>query len=143
MTLREKLVAPLNALVLLGCAFFAGSDTLGIAFAMGESPGGGQVDLAAGTLLIGTLAGGVGLIIAALGSWTRRPSVSVIALVSVLVVLPEAVLYSWQNTQASVTNTKLGMHYSLWAWTSDILPSVLCLGAGALSWIRLRKSRQV
>jgi hypothetical protein len=86
MNLKGKIVSLIYALVLLGCAFFAGFDTFGFAFAIGD--GGGQVSLAAGTLLIGTLAGGVGLVIAALGSWTRSQGISLVALVSVFLVLP-------------------------------------------------------
>ena len=125
------------ALLLLGCAFFAGFDTFAFAFAIGD--GGGQVSLAAGTLLIGTLAGGVGLVIAALGSWTRWRGISLIALVSVLVVLPAAVLYGWQSVHAIWINTQLGMQYGLWAWASAILPPFLGLVAAGLSWIRFRR----
>src|SRR4051794_18216845 len=88
MDLKGRIVSLIYALVLLGCALFAGFDTWAFAFAIGD--GGGQVGLAAGTLLIATLAGGVGLVIAALGSWTRWPGISIIALVSVFVVLPAA-----------------------------------------------------
>ena len=87
----------------------------------------------------GTLAGGVGLVIAALGSWTRSRGISRIALVSVLVVLPAAMLYGWQSVHAFWINTQLGMHYGLWAWASAILPPFLCLVAAGLSWIRFRR----
>ena len=135
MNLKRKVVSLIYAVVLLGCALFAGFDTWAFAFAIGD--GGGQVSLAAGTLLIGTLAGGVGLVIAALGSWTRWPGVSLIALVSVLVVLPAAVLYGWQSVLAFWMNT--GMHYGLWAWASAILPPFLGLVAARLSWVRFRR----
>jgi hypothetical protein len=137
LTLKGKAVSLVYALVLLGCAFFAGFDTLGFAFAIGD--GGGQVSLAAETLLIGTLAGGVGLVIAALGSWTRRPGMSLIAFVSVLIVLPSAVLYGWQSVRAFWINTQLGMHFGLWAWASAILPPFLGLVAAGLSWVRFRR----
>ena len=137
MNLKAKFVSLIYTLVLLACAFFAGFDTFGFAFAIGD--GGGQVGLAAGTLLIGTLAGGVGLVIAALGSWTRSRGISLIALVSVLVVLPAAVLYSWQGVHAFWMNTQLGMHYGLWDWASTILPPFLGLVAAGLSWIRFRR----
>jgi len=125
------------ALVLLGCAFFAGFDTFAFAFAIGD--GGGQVSLAAGTLLIGTLAGGVGLVIAVFGSWTRSPRISLLALVSILIVLPAALLYGWQGVHAFRINTQLGMHYGLWAWALAILPPFLGLMAAGLSWVRFRK----
>ena len=99
----------------------------------------GESKIATGTLLIGTLAGGVGLVIAALGSWTRSRGISRIALVSVLVVLPAAVLYGWQSVHAFSINTQLGMHYGLWAWASAILRPFLCLVAAGLSWIRFRR----
>jgi hypothetical protein len=137
MNLKGKIVSLIYALVLLGCALFAGFDTFAFAFAIGD--GGGQVSLAAGTLLIGTLTGGVGLVIAALGSWTRSRGISLIALVSVLVVLPAAVLYGWQGVHAFWINTQLGMHYGLWAWASAILPPFLGLVAAGLSWIRFQR----
>ena len=136
MNLKGKLVSLIFALVLLGCAFFAGFDTFGFAFGIGD--GGGQVSLAAGTFLIGTLAGGVGLVIAALGSWTRWRGANVIALVSILIVLPAAVLYGWQGVRAYWIDTQLGMHFGLWAWSSAILPPFLGVVAGGLSWVRLR-----
>jgi len=137
MNLKGKIVSLIYALVLLGCALFAGYDTFAFAFGIGD--GEGQVSIAAGTLLIGTLAGGVGLVIAALGSWTRSRGISRIALVSVLVVLPAAVLYGLQSVHAFWINTQLGMHYGLWAWASAILPPFLCLVAAGLSWIRFRR----
>ena len=137
MNLKGKVASLVYALVHLGCAFFAGFDTFAFAFAIGD--GGGQVSLAAGTLLIGTLVGGVGLVIAALGSWTRRQGISLIALISVLIVLPAASLYGWQSVNAFWINTKLGLHYGFWAWTSAILPPFLCLVAARLSWVRFRQ----
>jgi hypothetical protein len=118
MNLEGKIVSLVDALLLLGCAFFAAFDTFAFAFGIGD--GGGQVSLTAGTLLIGTLAGGVGLVIAALGSWIRRPGISLIALVSVLIALPAAVLYGWASIRAFWINTKQGMHYGSWAWASAI-----------------------
>jgi hypothetical protein len=137
MNLKGNIVSVIYALVLLGCAFFAGFDTFAFAFGIGD--GGGQIGLVAGTLLIGTLAGGVGLVIAALGSWTRWPGISLIAMVSVLIVLPAAVLYGWQGVHAFWINTQLGMHFGLWAWASAILPPFLGLVAAGLSWIRFRR----
>jgi hypothetical protein len=61
MNLKGKVASLVYALVLLGCAFFAGFDAFAFAFAIGD--GGGQVSLTAGTLLIGKLAGGVGLVL--------------------------------------------------------------------------------
>jgi len=116
---------------------FAGFDTFGFAFGIGD--GGGQVSLATGTFLISTLAGGVGLVIAALGSWTRWQGATVIALVSVIIVLPAAVLYACQNGHAFWMNTQLGMHFGLWAWPSAILPPFLDVVAAGLSWVRLRR----
>jgi hypothetical protein len=137
MNLKGEIVPLIYPLVLLGCAFFAGFDTFAFAFAIGD--GGGQASPAVGALLIGTLAGGVGLVIAALGSWTRWPGISLIAMVSVLIVLPAAVLYGWHGVHAFWINTLLGMHYSLWAWTSAILPPFLGLVAAGLSWVRFQR----
>src|SRR5271168_3790004 len=53
---RGKVVSPVYALMLLGIAFFAGLDTFSFAFAIADS--GEPTGLAAGTFLIGTLAGG-------------------------------------------------------------------------------------
>jgi hypothetical protein len=135
MNLKGKRASLIYALLLLGCAFFAGFDTFGFAFAIGD--GGGQISVAAGTFLIGTLVGGVGLIIAALLSWTRWPGTNVIALVSVLIVLPAAVLYGWQGVRGNWLNTQLGMHFGLWNWSAAILPPFLGVVAAALSWVRL------
>ncbi len=132
-----KLFSLVYALVLLGCAFFAGFDTFAFAFGIGD--GGGQVSLAAATLLIGTLAGGVGLVIAALGFWTRWPSINLIALVSALIVMPAAVLYGWQDVYAMLIDTRLGMHFGAWRWISATLPPFLGLLAAGLSWVRFRK----
>jgi hypothetical protein len=88
---------------------FAGFDTFAFAFAIGDS--GGQVDVAAGALLIGTLMGGAGLAIAFLRSWTRWRVVSLVALVCALLVLPAAVLYARQSANAFWVNTHPGMHY--------------------------------
>jgi hypothetical protein len=137
MNLEGKIISLVYAVLLIGCAFFAAFDTFAFAFAIGD--GGGHVSLAAGTLLIGTLAGGVGLVIAALGSWIRRPGISLIALVSALMVLPAAVLYGWQSFRAFWINTKHGMHYGCGAWASAILPPFLGLAAAGLSWARFRR----
>ena len=136
MNLKGTLASLIYALVLLGCAFFAGFDTFGFAFGIGD--GGGQISVAAGTFLIGTLVGGVGLIIAALLSWTRWPGTNVIALVSVLIVLPAAMLYGWQGVRANWLNTPLGMHFGLWNWSAAILPPFLGVVAAGLSWGRFR-----
>ena len=141
MNLKGEIVPLIYPLVLLGCAFFAGFDTFAFAFAIGD--GGGQASPAVGALLIGTLAGGVGLVIAALGSWTRWSGISLIAMVSVLIVLPAAVLYGWQAVHAFWINTKLGStstySYGLWDWASAILPPLLGLLAAGLSWVRFRR----
>jgi len=134
---RGKVVSPVYALMLLGIAFFAGLDTFSFAFAIADS--GEPTGLAAGTFLIGTLAGGVGLVIAAFGAWSRWRGMSLIALVSILVVLPAAVLYGWQSVSTYWINTQHGMHFDLWSWASAILPPFLCLLAAALSWVRFRR----
>ena len=133
---KGKLVSLVFVLVLLGCAFSAGFDTFAFAFGIGD--GGGRVGVVAGTFLIGTMAGGVGLIIAALLSWTRWRGTNLIALVSVLIVLPAAVLMGWNGGRAYWLNTQIGMHFSFWSWSSVILPPFLCVAAAGLSWVRFR-----
>jgi hypothetical protein len=64
---------------------------------------------------------------------------SLIALVSVLIVLPWAVLYGCHGVRAFWLNTQLGMHYGLWLWASAILPPFLGLVAAELSWVRFRR----
>ena len=127
------------SLVLFACAAFAAFDTFAFAFGIGD--GGGQASLLAKTFLIGTLAGGVGLVIAALASWTRSPGISIFAIVCILVVLPAAVMFGWQSVRAFSNNTQHGYHYGWGAWASAILPPFLTLLAVALSWIRLRSLR--
>jgi hypothetical protein len=127
MTVNDNISSLVFALLLLACACFAGFDTFAFAFGIGD--GGGQVGLTTGTLLIATLAGGVGLIIAAIGSWSRRPGISLLALISAFIVLPAAVLYGWGSVHVFWHNTKVGLHYSIWAWASAILPPFLCLVA--------------
>jgi hypothetical protein len=137
MPLKGKVISLAYALVLLACAFFAKRNTFAIGFAMGD--GEAQAGLAGGAFLIGTLAGGAGLVIAALGAWTRRPGMSLLAVISVLIVLPSAVLYCWLAVPAYWINTQRGMHYGLWAWASAILPPFLGLVAAGLSWVRFRR----
>ena len=137
MNSTSKVASLFYALVLVGCAYFAWFDTFAFAFAIGE--GGGQASFAIGALLIGTLAGGAGLAITSLGSWTRWRAVSLIGLVSALLVLPSAVLYGWLTAKAFWMNTHLGMHFGPWAWASAILPPILGLTAAAFSWLRFRR----
>jgi len=134
MNLKGNFISLVFAMVLLVCAAFAAFDAFAFAFGVGD--GGGQVSVAAGILLISALGGGVGLVIAALGSWTLRPGIGLIALVSALVVLPAAAIYGWQSVNAFWINTQVGMHYGLWAWASAILPPFLNLVAAGWSWIR-------
>jgi hypothetical protein len=80
--LKAELLALVFALLLLACACFAGFDTFAFAFAIGD--GDGHMGVTSGILLIGTLAGGVGLVVAAFGSWSERRAINLIALVSAL-----------------------------------------------------------
>lgn len=136
---QGKVVSLIYALLLLGCALFAVFDTWAFVFTIGD--GGGQVGAAAATLLIATLVGGLGLVLAAVGSWSRWPGMSLIALVSALIVLPAAVLNGLQGVLAFWINT--GMHYGLWGWGSAILPPFLDLVAARLSWVRFRRLSSV
>lgn len=132
-----KVVSTVHAALLLACAFFAGFDDLAFAFAIGE--GGMQASGAIGALLIATLAGGAGLMIASFGSWTRWRMLSLLALLSAVFVLPAAVFYGWQTTHAIWINSHHSIHYSPWTWASAILPPFLDLAALALSWLRFQR----
>lgn len=137
MTSTARVVSCVYAALLLACAFFAGFDDLAFAFSIAE--GDMQVSGAIGALLIATLAGGTGLIIASFGSWTRWRMLSLLGLVSAMTVLPAAILYGWQNTHAMWINTHHSIHYRPWAWASAILPPFLDLAAIAVSWSRLQR----
>lgn len=138
MNLQRKIVSLTHALVLLGCAFFAWFDTCAFAFGIGDA--GGHAGLVAGSLLIGTPIGGLGLALATVGCWIGWPGISLIALLSALIVLPAATLYGWQEgVRPFWLNTQLGRHYGLWAWASAILPPFLGLVVAGLSWVRLRR----
>lgn len=132
-----KVASLVYVLLLLACAFFAGYDSFWTAFGIGD--GGGQVGIIAGALLIGTLAGGAGLAIASLGSWTRSRAVSLIALVSALAELPMAVLFGWGQARACWIDSQHGFHYSVWEWAAEILPTFLGLAAAVWSWVRFRR----
>lgn len=123
--------------LLLACAGFAGYQTFGFAFGIGES--GGPISAIAAIFLIGTLVGGAGLVIAALGSWSPWRAFSLIALVSVVVVLPASVLFCRQDAWAMWVNSGLGYHFGAWRWASAILPPFLDLAALWLSWVRFRR----
>ena len=137
MNLTGKVASLVYALLLLACAFFAGYDTFWTAFGIGD--GDGQIGVAAGALLISTLLGGIGLTFASLGSCTRWPTVSLIALVSALAVLPMAVLFGWGQARASWIDSHLGFHYSVWQWAAEILPPFLGLAAAVWSGARFRR----
>ncbi|HUD55964.1 MAG TPA: hypothetical protein VMR02_12095 [Terracidiphilus sp.] len=120
MNLTRWPVTVVYAVLLLGCVGFALYQTWGAMFAMGESET--AVGLVAGAFLIVTVLGAAGLVIGALGSWTRWRSYSVIALVGALGVLPMAALFCRQNRGAI-----------------DFLAIALDLAAVSLSWLRFRQ----
>jgi hypothetical protein len=134
----QKIVVSLAyALLLAACVCFAGFEVFGFAFAIGD--GGGKIGLGAGIFLIATLVGAAGLFIAALGSWTRSRAARLIALASVLLVLPASVLYCWQNGEAFWHNTQVGFHYGPLAWATVLLPVPLDLAALLSSGLRIRQ----
>jgi hypothetical protein len=124
------------ALVLVGCACFAGSEVFGFAFAIGD--GDGKIGLGIGAFFIATLAGAVGLVIAAIGSWTRSRAVSLIALAGALLVLPSAVLFCRAQGGALWHNSQVGFNYGPLAWASVLLPLPLDLAALLLSGLRFQ-----
>jgi hypothetical protein len=87
-----------------------------------------------------TLAGAVGLLIAAVGSWTSSRVLRLIALVGVLVVLPGTVLSCWQGVRAFWYNAQIGFHYGAFAWASVLVPVPLDLAALAWTGVRLQQA---
>lgn len=134
-----KLISLVYALLLLACAAAAGFDTFGFAFVIGD--GGGQPGVMMSAFLIATLVG-LGLAIAALLSWTRSRAISLIALLSSLAVLPASVLFAWASVPAFLHNSQFGFHYSVFNWTSAILPPFLIVAVVVLSWVRMRHFAQ-
>ena len=120
MNLTRWPVTLVYTVLLLSCAGFALYQTWGAMFAMGESET--PVGLGVGALLIVTLLGAAGLVIGALGSWSRWPIYSKIPLVGALGVLPIAALFCRQNRGAI-----------------DFLAIALDLAAVSLSWLRFRQ----
>jgi hypothetical protein len=137
MNLTGKFVWFPSSVLLLACAGFAGYQTFGFAFGMGES-GGPQSALAA-AFLLGTLFGGAGLVIAALGSWSHWRPFSFIAMVSVMVVFPASVLFGRQDAWAMWVNSGLGYYFGAWRWSLAILPPFVDSAALWLSWVRFRE----
>jgi len=137
MNLTRWPISVVNAVLLVGCAGFALFQTWGFMFAMGEAET--AVGLGVAALLIVTLLGTAGLVIGALGSWSRWPIYSMIPLVSGLCVLPTAVLFFWQEGRASWQNMQTGAYYSgPFVWASILLPVPLDLAALLLSGLRFR-----
>jgi hypothetical protein len=123
MNLTRMLVNLVYAVLLLGCACFARYQLFGLMFGIGES--GTPIGPIIGTFLIGTMFGAVGLLIAALGSWTQWPALSILALGCSLGVLPATILFCWNN----------GLRTPI----VDILAPVFDLTAFIWSWLRFRQ----
>jgi len=130
-----------NALLLIACALFAGFEVFGIAFGIGD--GGGSIGLGAGTFLTATLVGAVGCLIAALGSWARSRTVSLIGLTSALLVLPAAFVFCRQDGWAFWHYSQMGFHYGLFAWATVLLPVPFDFAALLLSGLRFRQFRRL
>jgi hypothetical protein len=141
MNLARWPVTVFYAVLLFSCAWFALFQTWGFMFAMGEAET--PVSLGVGALLIVTVLGAAGLIIGALGSWSRWPIYSKISLVSALCVLPTAILFCWQEGMASWQNMQTGAYYSgPMTWASVLLPVPLDLAALLLSGLRFRQLKR-
>jgi hypothetical protein len=134
-----KVLLVVYAVVLLGCAYYVGYDTSGVAFGIGESNE--SIGLVWGTFLIATLVGGAGLVIAALLSWTRWRAVNLIGLACALTVLPLSGIVGCTGVHACWFNAKTITLCPRLEWASIILPAPLDLVAVALSWLRFRESR--
>ncbi|MGO9940879.1 MAG: hypothetical protein ACLPH3_24730 [Terracidiphilus sp.] len=134
-------VSLLFAVLLVSCAGVALYQTWGFMFAKGEAEA--AVGLGVVAVLFVTLLGAAGLVIGALGSWSRWPIYSKIPLVSALCVLPAAVLFCWQQGGAYWRNTQIGVfHYGPLAWASVLLPLPLDLAAVLLSGLRFRQLKR-
>jgi hypothetical protein len=135
-----KIGSLIYALLLVACACFAGLEIFGFAFAIGD--GGGTIGLGMGIFFIATLAGAIGLVATAGGSWTRSRTVSRISCASAVLVLPAAGLYGWQDVVAMWHNSQIGYHYGPFHWASALLPVPFDLAALLFSGLRLRRSKE-
>lgn len=137
MTLKSTTASLLNALVLLGCALFAGADAYAVAFAIGDggNKGGVLADAEFFSLLVGT----TGLLVAALGSLSRLRSMSVIAFLSIVLVLPQVMLSGWNQAHNFYADRGLWADPSWETWTLSFLPTFLCLAGAAVSLTRFQE----
>ncbi len=103
------------ALLLVGCAYFAGHQVFGIMFGIGES--GESIGLLGGAFLIVTALGTVGFGIAAVGAFSKVRAFGFLGVASAVAVLPASGFLAWQ----------------------EFLPFALDLAAIALSVLWLRQ----
>jgi hypothetical protein len=134
---RKVTVSIAYGLLLLCCAFFACFAVFGFAFAIGD--GGGTASPPMEVFFDVTLAGAALLLIAALGCWAHNRVLPVVALVSILLVLPASALSCRSGITADWYNSSHNsFHPSLFAWVSDLLPVPLDLAALVWSAMRFR-----
>lgn len=132
MNLTGRPISFVYGLLLATCSWLAWRQMLGMLFGMGESAS--SIGFAGVALLIVTALGISGLALGALGFWIRRPLLSLIAAISVVGILPEALIFLRQS--GSIT---------IWRWDNPqfAAPSALIFAlnliAGISSWFRYRQ----
>ena len=131
MNFTGRPISIIYSLLLVVCACLAAYQMFGMIFGMGES---GAVDALAVAFLIVTALGIAGLALAALGSWTQHPFFSLIAMVGFVGVLPEALIFLRQSTDATIWQFN-----SPWIAASGIYTFVLDIALGISSWFRYRQ----
>ena len=131
MNLTGRPVSIAYAVLLAGCAWLAWRQLFGMMFAMGESETTGFL---ASALVIGSALGIVALAVAALGSWTRRPFFSMIAMLGSIGVLPMASIYFKQSMGATIWQ-----YNAPWVGATGILALVLDIAAVWISRLRFRQ----
>ena len=127
---RTTVLSLFYAVLLIACALFAGFQIFGWLFVIGETDR--QPAAWEEALLICTGVGAVGLLITSFGSWMRHKSISMIALVSALLVLPVFAQYflgygmsmsdvvgplDWENVGVYVLPAPLDLVVAWWSWS--------------------------
>jgi len=129
--LTGRPISIIYGLLLAACACLATYQLFGMMFAMGESEESGL--LATGFLIL-TALGIAGLALAALGYWTKHPFFPLAAMVGLVGVLPEALIYLRQSPEPTI-----------WQWNSPLVAAsgifafMLDIAAGLWSWFRYRQ----
>jgi hypothetical protein len=132
MNLTGRPVSIIYGLLLASCAWLAWRQMLGWAFGMGESAGG--IGFVGAALLVVTSLGILGLALAALGFLIRPPLLALIAMISIVAILPETLIFLRQSG---------GIPILRWDDPQFAAPGaivfILDLVAGLFSWLRYRQ----